>query len=68
MSVGKIQSMGNTAEVAAFISNPPVPAIAGGRKGKLPKDLPCAEGALPGTAQNMRRTVIFDRRCCAAGS
>ena len=39
-------------------------ANAGSGKGTVPKELLCAKGAFPGTAQNMRRTVILTRMLC----
>jgi len=46
------------AEVAFFISIPADSANAARGKGKTPKVLLFAKKAVPGTAQNMRRTVI----------
>lgn len=48
----------NQAEVAVFISTVPDRQIAGPRKGKPPKDAVSCHGLHPGSAQNMRRTVI----------
>jgi len=64
MYTDSVQSTGNTAEVAVFISSPSVLAIADGGKRILPKDLPWAKGALPGTVQNMHGTVIGKMLCC----
>ena len=46
------------AEVAVFISTVSVSAIAGSGKGTPPKGLSAAGRRIPGSAQNMRRTVI----------
>ena len=64
MCTDSVQSTGNTAEVAGFISKPSVPAIADGGKGIPPKELSCAKGTLPGTVQNMHGTVIGKMLCC----